>query len=121
MGVVSHNGLIPPCRCHYDRVMAEVVPFPSQPSTAYLVERVRAALAESTIEFDHPHLNRRMRERDLQMRHVLECLRFGDVVDRPKRDEYSDWRIKFRRYIAGRKVQVVVAVKMRRVVVVTAT
>jgi Domain of unknown function (DUF4258) len=101
--------------------MADVVPFPSQPSTAYLVGRVRTALAESVIEFDHPHLKKRMRERDLQMRHVLECLRVGDLVDDPKRDKYSDWRIKFRRYIAGRRVQVVVAVKMRRVVVVTVT
>lgn len=54
------------------------------------------------------------------MRHILECLRSGDVVDGPKLDEHSDWRIKLRRYVTGRKVQVVVAVKKRRVVVVTA-
>ena len=100
--------------------MADVVPFPSQPSAASLVERVRATLAESAIEFDHPHLKQRMSERDLQMRHILECLRSGDVVDGPKLDEHSDWRIKLRRYVTGRKVQVVVAVKKRRVVVVTA-
>ncbi len=99
--------------------MARVVPFRSQPTAADLVERIHAALAESTIEFDHPHLRKRLAQRGLQMRHVIECLRFGDVIDGPKLDKYSDWRVKLRRYVAGRKVQVVVAVKLRRVVVTT--
>ena len=99
--------------------MAKVVPFPSQPTAEQLVERIQAALAESAIEFDHPHVQKRLAQRGLQMRHVLECLRSGEVIDGPKLDKYSDWRIKLRRTVAGRKVQVVVAVKLRRVVVTT--
>ena len=99
--------------------MAKVVPFPFRPTTDELIERVHAALARSEIEFDSPHLQKQMANRKVPMRHVLECLKTGDVVGEPKRDKYTDWRIKLLRYVAGRKVQVVVAVKLRRVVVVT--
>ena len=97
----------------------KIVPFPQTPTVEFLLERARLALADGTIEFDHPHMQEQLKRRNLTMRHVLECIRYGDVIDGPKPDKYSDWRIKLRRYVAGRKVQVTVAVKLRRTVVVT--
>jgi hypothetical protein len=54
------------------------------------------------------------------MRQVLDVLRLGEAVSEPKLDDYGDWRIKLRRFVAGRRVQVVVAVQATRLVVVTA-
>ena len=53
------------------------------------------------------------------MRQVLETIRKGCPVGTPKLDVWGDWRIKLRRKAAGRKVQIVVAVKADHFVVVT--
>ena len=53
------------------------------------------------------------------MRQVLEVLREGIGVDGPTLDEYGDFRIKLRRKVAGRRIQVVVAVKETHFVAVT--
>ena len=53
------------------------------------------------------------------MRQALEVLRKGRPVSGPALDEYGDWRIKLTRKVAGRRVQVVVAVKEKHLVVVT--
>ena len=45
------------------------------------------------------------------MRQGLEVLRKGKGVSGPTLDEYGDYRIKLKRKVAGRRVQVVVAVK----------
>ena len=41
------------------------------------------------------------------------------MVGGPKLDEWDDWRIKLRRYVAGRRVDVWVAIKENHVVVIT--
>lgn len=99
---------------------ADVISFPEKPTADFLLQKIRAAAAVSgNIEFDHPHAKKRLAERHLSMRHLLECLRAGEVNDGPTRDQYGDWRIRLMRYVAGRRVQVVVAVKPHRIVVVT--
>ena len=105
---------------------AEVVPLrkfsPKAPPTlAELAARVRALAKDSeNIGFDHPHLQIRMAQRGLTMRQVLETLRKGESVSGPTLDKYGDWRIKLKRLVAGRRVQVVVAVKDERIDVATA-
>jgi len=104
---------------------AKVVPIrqpaPKPPPTAdELVTRVRK-LAKDTenIGFDHPHTKTRMAERSLTMRQILETIRKGECVSGPTLDKYGDWRIKLKRRVAGRRVQVVVAVKEKCIRVVT--
>jgi hypothetical protein len=53
------------------------------------------------------------------MRQVLEALRHGSVIDGPTKDEWGDWRVKLQRRVAGRRVQIVVAMKERHLDVVT--
>jgi hypothetical protein len=101
----------------------QIVPFPTPdkpPELDALVRRVREmALDSANIEWDHPHLRDRMAERTLTMRHALEVLRNGRAISGPTLDDYGDWRIKMTRKVAGRKVQVVVAVTEKNIVVVT--
>lgn len=109
---------------HIDRFMtASVVPFRSpknQPSSEDLAARVRElSVTSDNIRFDAPHVRQRMLQRKISMRQVLEVLRHGECVSRPKLDEYGDWRIKLKRVVAGRRVQVVVAVKRHSIAVVT--
>lgn len=99
----------------------EIVPFPAIPSADFLQRKIAELSQDSgNIEFDHPHFQSRMQSRNLSMRQVLECLREGIVIDGPKKDKWGDWRIKVQRYVAGRRVQVVVAYKVTLVVVITA-
>lgn len=90
------------------------------PTLAELVAKVRV-LAEDTdsVEFLNPHVQMRMSQRGVSMRQVLETLRKGDGMSGPKQDEYGDWRIKLRRLVAGRRVQVVVAVKEKTLALIT--
>lgn len=92
------------------------------PTTDQLVARIRQ-LADSgrlgTTRFDEPHFQRQLIERDLNMRQVLETVRKGCPVGVPKLDQWGDWRIKLRRKVAGRRVQVVVALKADHFVAVT--
>lgn len=107
---------------------AQVVRKLSTPPTAeQLLTRVRAmasreSLAEDPkrLRLDHPHFRERLAGRKLTMRHVLETVRKGVPVKEPTLDRYGDWRIKLRRKVAGRRVQVVVAVKADHFVLVTA-
>ena len=68
----------------------------------------------SNIVFDHPHFQERLRARGLSLRHAIQCLRAGGIVDGPTLDNYGAWRIKVSTRIAGRRVQVVVAYKSER-------
>ncbi len=103
-----------------------IVPFrakrpSSAPSRDEIVQKVRALAAETTnLRFDHPHIQQRLAKRGITMRQVLEVLRQGSITSGPTLDEHGDWRIKLKRRVAGRRVQVVVAVKEDHLVVVTA-
>ena len=100
-----------------------VVRFPGpkeEPTLEQLVERVRELAADThNIRMDPPHCRSRMAERGVTMRQLLEVLRRGNGVDGPTLDEYGAHRIKLKRRVAGRRVQVVVAVKQTHVDVVT--
>ena len=93
-----------------------MVPFPGAraetPSADQLVSRVHSlALADTlNVRMGEPHFRRRMRERGIAMRLVLEVLRSGRAVGHPELDEFGDWRIHMRRKVAGQRVSVVVAV-----------
>jgi uncharacterized protein DUF4258 len=53
----------------------------------------------------------RMAQRGKTMRDILETMRNGEGVSGPALDKYGDWRIRMRRLVFGRRVQVVVAVR----------
>ena len=112
---------------HIIRSMDEkIVPFKakrpsSAPSREELVQKVRAlATVTTNLRFDHPHFQKRLADRSVTMRQVLEVLRQGSAISGPTADGYGDWRIKLKRRVAGRRIQVVVAVKEDHLVVVTA-
>ncbi len=62
------------------------------------------------MRMDHGHLRLRLEQRHVSMRQMLEVIRNGEVIDGPRLDKFGDWRIKLARKVAGRRVQVVVAV-----------
>ena len=103
----------------------KTVPFrpkrpPSAPSRDELVQKVRALAADTTnLRFDHPHVQQRLAERRIAMRQVLTVLRQGNATSGPTLDEHGDWRLILKKRVAGRRVQVVVAVKEDHLVVVT--
>ena len=116
------------CHLYLSPMSAKVVPLrqtgPIQlPNVQELVARIRALAAEENaskhIFFDHPHFQLRLRQRGLNMRQVLETVREGEPIGKPTLDPYGDWRIKLKRIVAGRRVQVVVAVKADHIVLVT--
>ncbi len=93
----------------------------ARPTLAELVEWTRRLAAEGTsrLRWDHPHVQMRMTQRGLQMALVLEALRGGEGISGPKLDQWGDWRIKLSKTVAGRRIQVVVAVKETHLVIVT--
>ncbi|MGH6847287.1 MAG: DUF4258 domain-containing protein [Methylocella sp.] len=96
---------------------------PATPTVGQLTSRIRQMAEPGQVErmrFDHPHFQQRLAERGVNMRHVLETVRKGNATEPPTIDQYGEWRIKLRRKVAGRRVQVVVAVKEDHFVVVTA-
>lgn len=95
---------------------AQVVSLPvrqNAPSAQQLLTRIRQMAEPGTdrIGFDQPHFKQRLAERHINMRQVLETLRKGSPVGEPSLDEWGDWRLKLKRLVAGRRVQIVVAVK----------
>ncbi|HEX9647835.1 MAG TPA: DUF4258 domain-containing protein [Alphaproteobacteria bacterium] len=96
----------------------EPAPGPTRPE---LVSKMRELIKDSTnIRYNHDHIKMRFNQRNIIMRHVLDTLRYGRVISGPTLDKYGDWRIKLTRRVAGRRVQVVVAIKEDHVVIVTA-
>jgi hypothetical protein len=102
---------------------AEVVPLRVQtaaPTAEQLLGRIRAMASDSRhVRFDHPHFRDQLRKRGVNMRQVLETVRKGIPVGKPRLDQCGDWRVKLRRKAAGRTVQVVAAVKVDHFVAVT--
>jgi uncharacterized protein DUF4258 len=98
-------------------------PSPSAPTATEMVKQIQkwANSGEPRrMRFDEPHFKQQLDARQLNMRQVLETVRKGCPVGTPKLDEWGDWRIKLRRKVAGRRVQVVVALKADHFVAVTA-
>jgi hypothetical protein len=72
------------------------------------------------MRFNEPHFKQQLVARQLNMRQVLETVRKGCPVGSPKLDRWGDWRVKLRRKVAGKRVQVVLAVKEDHFVAITA-
>jgi hypothetical protein len=89
------------------------------PSAQQLVARVRQMAAADKVGFDEPHFRENLATRHVNMRQVLETLKKGSPVGEPTLDQWGDWRLKLKRVVAGRRVQVVVAVKADHCVCVT--
>jgi hypothetical protein len=95
--------------------VSRVIPFPGRkeppPTREELVARIRVlAFETASMRMDHPHLQLRMSERNITMRQMLEVIRNGEPNQDPVLDDSGDWRIRLVRKVAGRRVQVVVAV-----------
>jgi hypothetical protein len=77
------------------------------------------AKQSENVQLDYPHAKQRMSERNVTTRQIFDVLRNGKGVSGPTLDKYGDWRIKLKRFSAGRMVQVVVVVKLDHLEVVT--
>ena len=77
------------------------------------------AKRSENVYWDNPHVQLRMRERRVTSRQIFDVLREGKGIDGPTLDKYGDWRIKMKRFSAGRVVQVVVVVKEDHLEIVT--
>lgn len=92
----------------------------SKPTLRELVLRLRELRKDSdNMGLPHPHLKMRMKQRGKSMRDILETLKKGEGVSGPTLDRYGDWRIKLRRCVAGKRTQVVVAVRNTDFTVIT--
>lgn len=104
--------------------MSEVLAFP-QPklppeSLDDLVKRTHELAKNSeNVFWDNPHVRQRMKERSVTSRQMFDVLRQGKGIDGPTLDKFGDWRIKLKRFSAGRTVQVVAVVKMDHLEIVT--
>ena len=94
----------------------------TRPTTRQLVRHVHELSSVDThnVRMDEPHFQQSMSKRDIDMRSVLEVLRHGRGVGNPSLDEYGDWRIRMVRKVAGRSVEVTLAVCADHVVCITA-
>ena len=104
--------------------MGKIVPLPKpsapKKSLEQLVRKVHEQAKKSENVFcDNPHVKQRMRQRNVSMRQIFDVLRHGKGIDGPSLDKYGDWRIKLKRFSAGRIVQVVVVVKSNHLEIVT--
>jgi len=85
-----------------------------------LVKRAHELAKKSeNVGWDCPHAQQRMRERGISIRQIFDVLRNGKGVDGPTLDQCGEWRIKLKRFSAGRNVQVVVVVREDFLEVVT--
>ena len=65
------------------------------------------------------HAQEQKKKRNVTSRQIFEVLRSGKGISGPTLDEHGDWRIKLKKFTAGRVVQVVVVVKKNYLIVVT--
>lgn len=104
--------------------MGELITFPEPnvpPGTLEELVKQAHELAKRSenVYWDNPHVQLRMRERKVTIRQIFDVLREGKGIDGPTLDKYGDWRIKMKRFSAGRVVQVVVVVKEDHLEIVT--
>jgi len=100
--------------------MSELIPFPEPDSLDELVEKTHKLAEDSAnVSWGSPHVQQRMRERNVSIRQIFDVLRHGKGIDGPTLDKYGDWRIKLKRFTAGRVVQVVAVVKSDHLEIVT--
>ena len=99
---------------------SNIIPYSSCPSAEFLLGRLRwNSQRIGNIEFDHPDFQKRLAERNLTMRHVLETLRHGEVNDGPKQDGSGDWRIRVTRELPEDESRLLLAYKHDHFVAIT--
>ncbi len=81
-------------------------------------QRIRTLMAEGKYDFD-PHLFDEMDLRDISMQQVLLTAEEGTVNQGPTLDEYSEWRCRLKKRVAGRLVRVVVAIQAHSLLLIT--
>ncbi len=104
--------------------MGEIIAFQeSNVPFITLEEMVKKAheLAKNSedVYWDAPHVQQRMKERQVTIRQILHVLREGKGIDGPTLDKYGDWRIKMKLFSAGRTVQVVLVVREDHLEIIT--
>lgn len=104
--------------------MGELIAFPEPrvpPGTLEELVKKAQELAKRSenVYWDSPHVQLRIRERKVTSRQIFDVLREGKGIDGPTLDKYGDWRIKMKRFSAGRVVQVVIVVKEDHLEIVT--
>lgn len=103
--------------------MNERIPFPvpNRPpeSLERLTEKVHQLAKDSSRVWYGPHAKDRMKERNVTSRQVFDVLRSGKGVDGPYLDHSGNWRIKLKRFTAGKSVQVVVEVAQDYLSIIT--
>ena len=88
-------------------MQGNVVPFGlSRPAAQELIHR----LSEQDAYVIEPVCITKMRDRDFDIRQVMETLKTGTVNQGPARDECGDWRCRMKKRVAGKLVRVVVAI-----------
>ena len=105
--------------------MKKVIPFKKTdkpvPTRDELVNHLREMVKDlDNMKWIGTHFPDRLRQRGLSMRQIIETVKHGVCVSGPTLDEWGDWRIKLRRMVAGRRVQVVIAVKKSHFDIITA-
>ena len=93
---------------------------PPGPSRVELEQRIKALMkVEGAFVWDEPHFAKRMRQRGVLMREVLECLAHGSADGEPEPDIGGEWRIFMVRVVLGRRLKVRVAVSTHTVTGIT--
>jgi len=92
---------------------------PQESLDALVAKAHELAKDSGNVFWDNPHVQLRMRERNVTTRQIFDVLRNGKGIDGPTLDKHGDWRIKLKRYSVGRVVQVVVVVKEDHLEIVT--
>ena len=104
--------------------MSELIAFPKHEQCLFSLEELiekthELAKISSNVWIDCPHVKERMLERKVTMRQIFDVLRCGKGISGPTLDKHGDWRIKLKRYSAGRKVQVVVVIRQQHIEIIT--
>lgn len=100
--------------------VGKVIPFQDRFRDAeHYARHVEESLDRDDIDFEQPHFRERLKQRDITMRQVLATLQKGEITDGPNKDDHGDFRRKMKRYVAGRKIQVVLALNVGKCTVVT--
>ncbi len=103
--------------------MGKIVPFESQEPPFTLDEAVKKihelAKKSTNVFIISNHAEKRAETRNATLRQISDVLKHGKGVDGPTQDEHGNWRVKIKHYTCGRTVQVVVAFKGDRLIIVT--
>lgn len=103
---------------------AEVLIFPTPHFEAKSLKEMvgmvqNIARDSSRVFIRNKHVKENTVKRNVTSKQIFDVLQYGKGIDGPTLDLKGDWRIKMRKYSAGRTVQVVVAVRENQLEVIT--